>query len=59
MNEFQGIFDSLGVSDTWKINHTEQGMGHVVIAKELQQMIRFINGGDSDDLAEQQQELFL
>ena len=42
MKEFSGIFSALNVTDTLKIAHTEQGMGHVVNEREYGQMMRFI-----------------
>merc|ERR1712227_197836 len=50
MNEFTSIFNVLNVSDTWKINHTEQGMGHVVPQEEMDQAWRFTNGLNLDDI---------
>lgn len=42
---WNGIFDVLGVNDTLKIEHVEQGMSHTVIAPEFAQMMRFVRGG--------------
>ena len=51
MQEFTGIFNALNVTETWKIDHTEKGMGHIVSTKEYGQMMRFVNGLNHDDLA--------
>lgn len=50
MASYEGVFKALGVPEVWKIRHTEQGMNHVVIAKELAQMLRFVRGLNQDDL---------
>lgn len=42
MDNYHGIFDILGVADTWKIEHTEPGMTHTVIESEFAQMVQFI-----------------
>ena len=35
MRTFSGIFDSLGITRTLKVNHTEPGMGHTLLEKEI------------------------
>ena len=39
---FRGIFDALGIPSVVKVNHTEPGMTHTVIEKEIKSMLDFV-----------------
>ena len=41
---FEGIFEALDIPSVVKVNHTEPGMQHTVIEKEIQMMMDFVRG---------------
>ena len=46
---FRNILTKLGAASTIKIDHIEQGNGHIVSSNGLANMVRFINGADTYD----------
>ena len=44
MTLYHDIFDLLGIRDTIKIEHIEEGMSHNFLPKEFAQMIQFVKG---------------
>jgi predicted esterase len=50
LNTWDSIFDTLGAKSTVKVEHREPGMVHMVIQKELQQVLAFVRGGAADEV---------
>ena len=52
LNVVNDVFRALDIEETMKIQHVDCDMSHEVTEKEMQMMVQFINGKNSDDSQE-------